>query len=239
MRKLIITGLGVKDVSHLTVEVQSHIKNSEIVIYSTYNPIMEYWIAKNSKKSVSLDSMYCKYDSLEDTYKNMTSFVQNKLDEFNYVVFAVYGHPNVFVKPTKMLVDAIKSDDVAITVLPGISSLDCLLSDLMIDPLYLGCQIYDATFYLNNEVIINSQCPLVLMQIGLINSTQNKCTKGYDAEVSKLLEKLLVLFEKERQVKLYISSETSLEKPLIESFSLGQLIDKSSLISKKATLFIP
>lgn len=239
MKELFICGIGIKDISHMTYEVMGHIKNAELVIYSTYNSIAEYWIKKEAKKTISLDSLYKEGKDLNKTYQDMSNLVLDSFTTRNYVVCLFYGHPTVFVKPIEIISNNTSKFNISTTILPGISSIDCLFSDLIIDPLKKGVQIYDATKFIIDVNIINKNTPLILLQIGFISSNVHKKNDDSLDGILLLTQKLLEYYIDETNIILYEAASTLLDKPVIDIFYLKKLPEMVRKINKKTTLVIP
>jgi len=78
------------------------------------------------------------------------------------IVGIFYGHLGVFVSPSHCSIDIAWREGFTAKMLPGISAEDCLLTDLDIDPVILGCLMYEATDLLvRNKSLVPSSHSIV------------------------------------------------------------------------------
>lgn len=68
-----------------------------------------------------------------------------------HVVGAFYGHPGLFMSPTRRAMAIAQAEGYMTRMLPGVSSEDCLLADLGIDPSFVGCLTCEARDFLIHD----------------------------------------------------------------------------------------
>lgn len=162
MKTLIIAGTGIKFLSHLTVEVKAIIEQSSCVIYLLNEPAIKKWISDNSKKSISMDSIYFSSSLRKNAYSNIANKILKELDNYNDLVFLTYGHPTFFSSVTTELTDKIDNKSIKLHIMPSISALDCLCADLKIDPGIHGLQSYEATEFILRDHDFSPYSHLIL-----------------------------------------------------------------------------
>lgn len=96
------------------------------------------------------------------------------------VVGAFYGHPAKFMHPTRRALAIAQAEGHTIMMLPGISTEDCLMADLGIDPSFSGLQITDAPDFLMYDRPLLTSSHVVMYEVGQL---------GFDIK-----EKVLELF---------------------------------------------
>ncbi|HHT0595046.1 TPA: SAM-dependent methyltransferase [Legionella anisa] len=246
MNKLFIVGCGIKFLSHMTLEVQSVIQKSDCVIYLVNDPAMKQWIIDNSVKAISLDLIYFNFTDRSHAYNAISQEVINITKENRNTCFIIYGHPFFLTTSSEQLIRTIEKNslDIQVEILPGISSLDCLLCDLRIDPGFGGIQAYESTEFINKDYKINSDSHLVLWQIGVIgiNTIINdekalQCRAERIYALQKIKEKLLTWYEEEHPIILYTASmypSISFEKIFVPISQLDVAI-----IHRLSTAYIP
>ncbi len=215
MSKLFIVGCGIKFLSHLTLEIQSLIQKSDCVIFLANDPAMKKWICDNSIKAVSLDSIYFSFKDRKQAYQAISKEVINITKENKNSCFVIYGHPFFLTSSSTQIIKDIQENslDIDVKVLPGISSLDCLLCDLRVDPGLGGLQAFESTEFINKNYTINTNSHLILWQIGVIGINTiidderilNHHPNRLDA-LRKIKERLLTWYEKEHSIVLYKAS---------------------------------
>jgi uncharacterized protein YabN with tetrapyrrole methylase and pyrophosphatase domain len=113
------------------------------------------------------------------------SWVENILEEVRAgrnVVVAAYGHAGLAVFFSHVAIRRARMEGYSAKMLPGISSVDCLLADLGIDPGHYGIQIYMAHYFVHNPRTFDTRSHLVLLQPAYVGtaSAEVNLTSGVD-----------------------------------------------------------
>ncbi|KTD17920.1 SAM-dependent methyltransferase [Legionella jordanis] len=241
MKRLTIAGTGIKFLAHLTTEVKGIIKSSSCVLYLLNEPAMKHWVLNNSKISFSLDEIYYSCEKRIDAYEKIVQVVLSYAGKYNDLVLLIYGHPLVFSSVAMKLIEQCSNSEMQLSVLPGISALDCLLADLRIDPAGAGLQCYDATLFINKNVEYSSSAHLILWQIAIVNEI--KIIKG---EINKVTQKtglsylkkiLLNKYSANHPLILYVAALYAGVSSEIIELELDSLEEIE--IPRLATLYIP
>ena len=77
-----------------------------------------------------------------------------------------YGHPGVFVSPSRRALSIARKEGYEAKMLPGISSEDYMFADLEFDPAVHGCCAYEATQLLLREVALDTAMSNIIWQVG-------------------------------------------------------------------------
>jgi uncharacterized protein YabN with tetrapyrrole methylase and pyrophosphatase domain len=242
LKKLIIAGTGIKFLSHLTIEVKSAIETSSCVVFLLNEPAMKNWVVKNSKKYISMDNIYFSSKLRLDSYSKIVDEVFLNLQENDDICFLMYGHPTFFSSVVAEITKSISFEKVLIQIMPGISAIDCLFSDLRIDPGKKGLQSYDATEFILYDEIFSTTSHLVLWQIaiigefGIINNSEinvNCQKKAMEILISKLIKH----YPRDHRVSLYVASQYPSVEFELKSIELQKL--NIINIPRLATLYVP
>lgn len=97
------------------------------------------------------------------------------------VVGVFYGHPTVFVYPTRRVIAIAREEGYQAKMLPGISAEDCMFADLNMDPSDPGCVTYEATDFLARDRVLDTCSHLILWQVGCVG------VRDLDFKVSRYL----------------------------------------------------
>jgi uncharacterized protein YabN with tetrapyrrole methylase and pyrophosphatase domain len=152
------------------------------------------------------------------------------------VCLVFYGHPNVYVYPTRELMSQAQKHKFGIQVCPGISAEDCLFADLGIDPARTGCQSYDATDFLIRPRQFDTTAGLVLWQIGVIGNLSTQSSDPYPA--IKVLQEVLQRYYPARHILYVYESALHPDHPsIVQPVSLDQF--EKARITTFSTLYIP
>jgi hypothetical protein len=138
------------------------------------------------------------------------------------VCAAFYGHPGIFVYPGQETVRRATAEGFDVRLLPGISSLDCLWSDLGIDPAAAGCQIYHATDLVLQARRPDTAATLVLLQISVIGQPAHLEQPDW-SRLPVLVDYLLAYYPGNHEVIAYEASPYPIAQPIIVRAPLADL----------------
>ncbi|MHA3320902.1 SAM-dependent methyltransferase [Legionella pneumophila] len=233
MHKLIVVGSGIKSVAHLTEETKKIIQNSDKVLYLVNEEILKQWIVRESKNAESLEPIYFNSTKRVDAYANITSEIVRSYYQYTNLCVIFYGHPTVFAESALQAVKIIQAEKGNAIILPAISSMDCLFSDLKVDPGEHGCFSIDATELLIYERKLDIQSHVIILQIanlGMFNI--EKTTK-----LNVLKDYLCRYYSQEQPVCLYEAAQYPTQKPRIEWLKLSDL--ENAKVNPISSLYIP
>lgn len=235
MKNLVITGCGIKALSHINRENQVAIEQADIVFYLVNEPVTEQWIKSKSKRCQSLYALYHSTDARAKAYIKISDHVLESFKVFNNVCVVVYGHPLLLSNPIDRLISQAGEANINLTITPAISSFDCLLADLKIDPFW-GCISIEANALIKEDKHIDNTYHLIIWQIGIINDNKAAETNG-SISLGLLINKLLKTYEKNHECIIYEASIYPHIQPKIIRTRIGQIdLHNTSRIS---TLYIP
>ena len=235
---LIIAGFGVKFLSHLTKETEVVLKKSDKVLYLSNDNLSPKWIQDINKNTESLESIYFSESQRSDAYNAIKEKILIELLTYKNVTFIIYGHPNFLVQITSTVADAAKKNGYPVYVLPGISSLDCLMADLCINPGDGGMQILEATELLIYKKFIDISAHVVILQAAAIGQQGHGRNKKIMALGLELLSIYLCNFyDSSHKIVFYEASQSprSLQKTISTPLSHIENIE----LSPKTTIYIP
>ncbi len=245
MNELYIVGSGIKFLSHLTLEAKALINEADCVLYLLNETAMKHWVVENSKKAISLDDIYFSSEKRTESYRKIASKVIDISLQHRNTCFVIYGHPLVLCEPVVKIIrsDSRQSNKLRVNVLPGISSLDCLFSDLEVDPGEFGIQAFEATNFVTHDYDFSIHSNLVLWQIGVSGITSIVSTENEQLEAKRLksialiTKKLLKKYDWNHEVYLYVAAQYPQISCEIQKIKLCDLPNVS--INRLATAYIP
>lgn len=234
---LTVIGTGIKSIAHATFEAKAHIEKSERLFYLTSPSLIDEWILHLNPKALSLSSLYFKYPQRIDCYREITRHLVDEVKKGQHVCAVLYGHPAVFAMPALNAAQQLKSEGYPAWILPGVSAEDCLFADLCIDPCTHGCQSYEATDFLLRRRQFETQCHLILWQVGIIGCSEHP--KNYDNRrgAKVLAEYLAKHYGEKHEIILYEAATFPHESPRIEKRTLKHLPEAD--FKTITTLYVP
>jgi len=236
--QLVIIGTGIKTTGQLTTEAIAWMENADSLLYVVGDPIAEAVMQRlNPKGAVSMGGYYEQGRSRLYAYNAMVEHILRCVRNGDTTVGAFYGHPGVFAYPSHESIRRARKEGYEARMLPGISSEDCLFADLGVDPAVGGCQSYEATDFLLNDVAIDPSSQLVLWQIGTLGDWTYQ-TQHYDIRAMPLLvRKLSRFYPLSHEITVYEAPMFPTAEPMIAKFPLAWLSEFP--ITAAMTLYIP
>ncbi|WP_083852289.1 SAM-dependent methyltransferase [Legionella tunisiensis] len=125
-----------------------------------------------SKRCQSLCDLYHSTDERANAYIKISDHVLESFKIFNNVCVVVYGHPLLLSNSIDHLISQACTAHISLTITPAISSFDCLLADLKIDPFW-GCISIEANALIKEDKHIDNTYHLIIWQIGIINDNKS------------------------------------------------------------------
>lgn len=234
---LVVVGIGIKLVAHLTTEAKAYIEQADKVLYLVNEPLMKEWLCKQNKNAVSLDNIYLNYNYRRESYSAITEFILTELRKEQHICVVIYGHPTVYAQPALDAVIQAQKEHFYTKVLPGISAEDCLYADLRINPGSSGCLSLEATDLLIHRRKLDPICHVILWQVSIIgmmgHDTNHDNTKGLEL----LHRYLLNYYDEDHEVTFYSAAQYPSFEPIIKKISLSQL--KNIEFTRTSILYIP
>src|SRR5436309_4431878 len=176
------------------MEALAWMQRADEIIHLVADPVAEALIASlKPGKEFTLQGFYGEGKPRAESYNEMIEFILSRVRAGVLVCGAFYGHPGVCAYPPHESIRRARAEGYAAFMLPGISSEDCLFADLGVDPAVGGCQSYEATDFLLNNVSIDASSQLVLWQIGTLGDWTYQ-TQHYDIRAMPLLVRKLSRF---------------------------------------------
>lgn len=236
---LIIVGIGIQFLSHISAQAKAYIEQSHKLLYLVNEPLTEEWLKELNSSSESLDKIYHSYQRRLDSYQAITAHIIRSVEEYKQVCVAIYGHPTVFAKPALDAAIQVKQQNMTVKIFPAISAEDCLFADCMLDPGQYGCQSFEATDFLIHKRLYDCNSHLVLWQIGIIGNIyhQPQLINQPRKALTVLLDYLAEKYPLDHRVIIYEAALYPTFEPRIENIMLKDLVN--SQLSKISTLYIP
>lgn len=167
-----VAGTGMVGFSQLTREVESAFEESEeVFLLDTKGPINNYIHEEFDVDIYDLGSHYGDDKDRRQTYDEMADVVLEAAnDADDPVTFALYGHPMIFVNPSRQVIEEGQELGMNVEVMPGISSLDTVFCDIAFDPAANGLQTFEATDLLVREWELNPEVPAMIWQVSVVET---------------------------------------------------------------------
>lgn len=236
--QLTVVGTGITAGRQLTAEARACIAAADRVGYVVADPVTEALIRRLHPAAESLARWYVEGGGRQAAYDRMVDQIMAGVRAGGSVCAVFYGHPGFLVHPAGAAVRLARAEGYSARVLPGVSSLDCLLADLRLDTRG-GLQVYRATDFLVRGRPGDPSATLVLLQVDSI--ADDRCqTGGNDARhLPVLLAYLGRFYGPDRRVVGYAAPAAPAGRPLIHPVQLAELTRQPVLPAGVETLCLP
>ncbi len=233
---LTVVGTGIKVITQITSETLSRIEKADKVFFLVADPATAIWLTKINPQSESLDQYYKINKDRKIIYSQMVERVISSVREGLNVCFVSYGHPGVFAEPCHEAIRVARSEGYQATMLPAISSLDCLYADIGVDPGTYGCQIFEATDFLIYQRKFDCSTALILLQVGVIGERTFK--EHIDLKnLHILVDFLEKYYDSNHEVTIYEAAQYPFCKPVINTICLRKVVEAP--VTPISTIYIP
>jgi hypothetical protein len=235
-----ICGLGTVGVRQITREVEDALRRCrEVLLVDPGFGVRDHIDQLCSQVTDLVPTSYRELAPRISAYDRIATAVLDAALDHAPVAFAVYGHPQVYVYPTMQIRRAAALLDLRVQVLPGISTLDALMIDVGLDPGVSGLQMYEATDILLRDRPLQPDVPLILWQVGAVETFLHSTAASVPARFERLQQHLLRFYPVEHVAHSVFTSTFPLAPSVVDSFPLGELATRFPAGAPGATLYIP
>jgi uncharacterized protein YabN with tetrapyrrole methylase and pyrophosphatase domain len=235
-----IVGLGIKGIEHMTREMEQACRRStEILAVPTHPAVLTHLESLCSKVTDLHKISYREDEHRLNAYDTMAAQVISAALDHPPVTFALYGHPMIYVLPSRQIAHAAPYFDLKVEVQAGISSLDTMFCDLRVDPAQDGIQMYEATDVLLRNRPLQPDVPCLLWQVGTVESVLFSTKASRPERFSRIKEHLLRFYPPEHELVAIYSTHHPLMQPTKTTFKLGEMEDHHYDLHQGLTVYIP
>lgn len=235
-----IVGLGILRGHQVTREVDEAIRCCKEVLYIDRSAEMDAYLRERCPRVTDLHPLsYREGENRLNAYDTMASKVVEAALDHPPVAFGLYGHPLIYAFPPFQVSQAAQLLDLRVKILPGISALDCLLVDLMLDPAHEGLQMYEATDLLIRHRPLQPDVPSLIWQIGAVETALYSELPNSPGRFETLKEYLLKFYPAEHAVVAVYSSDDVQRETSFVKFVLGEMESRAAELHQGMTLYIP
>jgi hypothetical protein len=238
MTKLWVVGLGLMCPSHVTKRCWQALEQADQLFFISDNLEKQAWLRQLNPNFRDLMVHYGPNKSRTQTYQDMADDVVGCLRGGQSAALVSYGHPLVFCDPSRLAIEQTMAAGFPVEILPGISSMDCLLADLRVDSENYGLQIYEASDLLIHGVDVSSNCSQIIFQVPSLGDSTGGWKPGrYRGFIRVLAECLAEKFGTDHEVVLYRGANVPGQLHHIDIVPLARLHEAPMIA--EYTLWVP
>ena len=233
---LTVVGTGIQAAGHLTAESRLAVEQADETLYLVNDAVTATWIERANPNARSLTPYYENGKDRLEIYGAIVEEIVSRVRQGVDVCAVLYGHPGVFAWPGHESIRRLRAEGFRARMLPGISTEDCLVADLGIDPALTGCQSYEATDFLVRRRTIDTGALLILWQVGLVGEWHFNPEPSMQG-LPLLVERLLELYPAEHETILYEASPFPTADPIVQRQPLSGVAGAE--VSPVVTMVVP
>lgn len=237
-RQIYCIGMGIKGISHLTLEALTTIQKAQLVLHIGLTDKKLNRLNQNIK---SLEHLYWSGKKDSDTYKKIVNAVITMTRSMKgTTVFLADGNPVFFNDITWGIYSEAKKKRIPVTILPGISCLDVLPIDILMDMGDMGTQIFEANQLVIYDLNMNAYLSTFILQAGWFGMPLLKKLADRRRNRFKPLIDHLLKYYSDTHPAIFIMSADKPTKPsVVFRTTVSQIGLYSTQIQKGMTLYLP
>lgn len=242
MARLIVGGLGVRDLRQITLETHEWLQRADVVLYlgPDVPSHLEQLKAWGSRGVRSLVSLYVDGDVDENNYRRLYDAVVRTASENAVTVLLVPGHPRVGVSVVQRLEKQRAELPFDLEVMPGVSSFDTMMNDLGLDPLERGSVLIDANRMLLYGTRWDPSMDCYIYHVCSVGTRRVHVSDARKDNAWHLLkERLRAIYPPDARVELVSSPTRSVDGTRRSSATIDSLDTLLHDVDFDTTLFIP
>jgi len=235
--RLNVVGTGYLVAGQVTPQALACMQRADKLFYLVPDPVTCVWIESLNPSAESLADAYGADKERLDSYHEMVERMLAPVRRGLEVCAAHYGHPGVFAFPAHESIRRARAEGYEARMFPGVSAADCLFADLGIDPATDGCQMYEATDFVQRRRRFDPSSPLILWQIGAIGVATAPAVPCATAGLRLLVEVLARDYPRDHEVVVYEAAQLPVRRPKILRVALADLA--AAEVGAMSTLLVP
>lgn len=229
---LVVVGAGIMATDHMTLAGRRWIERSDRVLYFGADPVTERWLGTCNADLVSLRGIAVRNGPAMPAGNEIAERVLDYVRAGLTVCAVCDGRTGAFADALHETMAKCRAEGYRAAILPGISPQACLVADLELDLLRIGCQIFDGCDFLAAGRQPDTSAGLILSLANLAGDAGARVCHH-----SALAEALLKAYGPDHEVFLHEPAPYPVCDPLIRRFPLGQLAEAA--ITAMSSLYVP
>lgn len=237
MSRISIIGAGIDELKQLTPEARQIVDKANIIFYSSFNASTES--VDGTGRWYNLDEIGYRQGAFRPAmYEAMAEKVVLASVVHERIALLQPGSALLLDTVTQRCLDLAKRMGVETEVIPGVSSVETVLSEVRADTV-AGLQIISAQSALLRKTVLNPEMTCIILQPGYYDTLYWKgLHHPQEVNYAELVSYLVQNFGSNR-VAFLVLSKSKFGQPSIQSIDLGSLQEFSSKISAYHTLVVP
>lgn len=234
-----VFGLGVRLVTHITLETNYLLQQMEQVFHAESDPRVSEYIVSIGCREINLRHLYQEGKPRAQAYQEICDTIVRAAKTGVKCAYLTAGNPVFLNSIVFKLRESTVRHKIPFFIYAGVSSFDTLLTDLCVPVGVTGIQCFEATHFVRMRPVIDKRVPLALFQPAVVEAHDVRRIAGAYLPGVKLLQDVLVeLYGKDHKWVLLRSAMSMDDSAVISTGILSDLVAKASHL-ELGTLLMP
>jgi precorrin-6B methylase 1 len=237
--EICVAGAGVSFPEHLSIETIEALGRCAVICTSLPEKHLEGLPGDLREKCRSLWPMFIEGRLRTENYTDVVAEVLRTAETARSLAWLTSGHPLIFDSVSANLVRQARARGWRVSVLPAISSLDTILSEVEYDPAG-GLFIHEATALVASRIPIPSNVAVMLLQPSAFNTDVAKLTLDYGMpDLAPFRDYLLKFYDGAHRCAFVCSASRYTGPARLVWTTVGEMTEVPHRGLAGSTLFIP
>ena len=237
--EICIAGAGISFPEHLSIETIETLGRCAIICTNLPEDHLEGLPGDLREKCRSLWPMYIEGRLRSENYTDVVEKVLRTAETARSLVWLTQGHPLIFDSVSANLIRQARARGWRVSVLPAISSLDTILSEVEYDPAG-GLFIHEATVLVASGIPIPSNVAVLLLQPSAFNDDVAKLTLDYGMpDLTPFRDYLMKFYDGAHRCAIVRSASRYTGPARLVWTTVSEVTKVPSRVLAGSTLFIP
>ena len=234
-----VVGLGTRAVAQITLESHQIIAGLDCAVFLDGRGEVQAYLAELGVEACDVSSIYAEEDARIEVYRAIADVVVEQARRFGRVGYLAPGNPNFLNVVVEILEARCAEEGIPFHLLPGVSSLDTVITDLRLPVGDVGMQCFDTTTFARLDPQIDPRIPLLLFEPGVYGESRIRYRRTPRRETVRKLRDLLLERYAPSQRWILVSSSPSTSTATHLVWGTLDRLDEFSDALGMGTLVIP
>lgn len=236
---LVIVGVGLTALEQITLEGVDALRRADRAYVMRDAAAWSGFASEFGTEVVDLGPLYEEGLNRAEVYGRVGEAVLDGVRSGGSCVYLAQGSPLLLDSIVAGLIERAVREDVGLRVIPGVSCIDTILTELVTDIGSCGLQCYEASEFVRRRPVIDVRVPLLLFQPHVVNDPTVRVGRGSNrAGVGLLRDVLAGLYGEDQGWIIVGSPPTSASAPVYAAGCVGRLEEFGDDL-RRGSLFVP
>ncbi|SFD60205.1 SAM-dependent methyltransferase [Streptomyces aidingensis] len=240
--RISLVGIGTVSVMQMTHEAESVLRVADaLYVLHAQSLVLDCLRERYEAEVVDLSTAYAENKARRQTYHEVAGAVIGAATSGagRHVAYVTSGNPLVLVTPSQLILAEAERRGIPVDVVPGVSALDTVWSDLRFDPGPDGALMFEATSLLLRRYPLVPTVPLFLWQVNTVETSLYSTHKNRPERFARLRKYLEQFYPSDHRTRLVHSASFPFTRPEIADIPISELGILAEVATSQHILYVP